>query len=266
MMAVAEARGGLVVGAFDASRAGDANITAGIYSVDCMSALTTNFPGTTFATSPTLTPEFLSGVDILILHPAKSDVAAITPLSGSEQTALVNFVKAGGRALLLAEGEDPFIPVAQTFMSPFGVTLVDDGLKGLRLSDSVAPTHPVMNGPFGEVDQVLNYGIGVFSDLGPYASPLAVLETNGSVVYAAIEAGALGPNSGRVVLMGDSTPFFDQDNGGFFGEGPHEDLFLNTIDYLATPEPSTLTLLGAAGAMGGVIAGIRRIRPARRST
>lgn len=259
LLATTVAQANLVVGAFDSTRAGDANITGGIYSVDCMAALSANFPGTTFATAPTLTPEFLSGVNILMLHPAKTPTSAITPLSASEQSALLNFVKAGGSAFLLAEGEDPFIPVAQSYMSVFGVTIVDDGLKGLRFIDSIAPTHPVLNGPFGEVTQILGYGMGVFSDLGPYASPLAALETNGAILLAAIERGALGPNSGRVVLMGDSTQFFDADDDGFFLPGPHEDLFLNTINYLATPEPSTLTLVGIAGVVGGAIAVRRRV-------
>ncbi|MBL9123078.1 MAG: PEP-CTERM sorting domain-containing protein [Planctomycetaceae bacterium] len=250
----------LVVGAFDASRAGAANVTSGDFSTESMSLLQAEFVGTTFATSPSLTPEFLAGVDILILTPASSATTAIAPLSTDEQDALLGFVKAGGRALLLAEGENPFIPVAATYMALFGVTLVDDGLTGLHPGESIAPAHPIINGPFGEVAGALFYGHGKFSDLGPYATPLAKVSSNGDITLAAIESGALGPGSGRVVLMADSTPFFDSDDGGFFVLGEHQALFLNTIQFLSVPEPTTQHLLAVGGGLAAIGAALGRRR------
>ena len=103
--------------------------------------------------------------------------------------------------------------------------------------------------------------LGEIFGLGTVCIATGRCGTTGNIVLAAIESGSLGPNSGRVVLMTDSTQFFDEDDGGFFAAEQHQHLFLNSIDYLATPEPSTLTLVGVAGAMGGLLAGLRRIRP-----
>lgn len=254
------AQAALIVGAFDASRAGDANVITGIFSEDSIAALSANFPGTDYTSAPELTPKFLAGIDILVLTPASSQTTAITPLSVSEQSALLDFVKAGGSALLIGDGVYPFITVTQSFMAPLGVTFGDDFLTGPLYVESVAALHPVMNGPFGEVPAAIVYGSGQFTNLGPYATPLAEIAANQTPVFAAIERQALGPTSGRIVLIGDTTPFIDEDNGGFFGLQEHRSLFLNSINYLATPEPSSLVLLGIAGGVLGLIQGALRVK------
>jgi hypothetical protein len=234
---------GLVIGTFDTTRSSTANVASGPYAEEARAAIATNFPGSSFLTSPTLTPQFLSQINILLITADKTDTVGITPLSASEQTAMVNYVIAGGSAFLLADGY--FLTSAQSLVSPFGVTLVDDGKSGYQ---SVTPTthlHPVINGPFGDTTQITMYGAGLFTNLGPHAVSLATMDSTHQPVLATIESHALGSSSGRVILMADSTTFADSGDGGFFTE--HKTLFLNSMQYLAVPEPSGWVLAVFAG-------------------
>lgn len=238
------ARAALVIGVFDETRAGVTNLMTGTYAEDAVASLNAHFPGTALVAAPTLTPEFLSGVDMVVLTSAQSGSRPFTPLSTSEQSALVDFVNAGGGALLVAEGHYPFIDASQSLVGPFGVTIEDDGITGIIFAEYDVVSHPVIDGPFGTGIGVFVHGSGIFTDFGPYATSLASMVVTGESVLAVIESGALSPTSGRVVMIADSTPFIDYDESGYFGL--HEPLFLNTINYLATPEPSTLVLAGIA--------------------
>ena len=93
-----------VVGGFNSNRGGLANVANGIYIDDAHAALFNNFDVDGIVSTSTLTPEFLAGVDVLILAAAKTDSIPIVPLSVDEQSALLEFVKAGGSALLVGEG------------------------------------------------------------------------------------------------------------------------------------------------------------------
>lgn len=234
---------GLVIGTFDTTRSSTANVASGPFAQDARAAIAANFPGSSFLTSPTLTPQFLSQIDILLITADKTDTVGITPLSASEQTAMVNYVTSGGSAFLLADGF--FLTAAQSLVSPFGVTLVNDGRSGFL---SVTPTthlHPVINGPFGDTTKITMYGAGLFTNLGPHATSLATMDATHQSVLATIEAHALGSSSGRVILMSDSTTFVDSADGGFFSA--HKTLFLNSMEYLAVPEPSSWVLAVMAG-------------------
>ena len=260
-LALSPARANLVVGTFDSTRATTANILTGLYTHEAVASLTSHFPGTTFATAPTLTPQFLSGINILLIASPMTDSTEITPLSSSEQTAMLNFVKAGGSAFLVADGYSPFIPADTSMVSPFGMSIVDDGLTGVLNATPTTQSHPVINGPFGDTTSILLYGAGVFTSLGPYATDLANMDALHMPVLAAIPSHALSPTSGRVVIISDSQAFIDDTAGGFFPQ--QQALFLNTINYLATPEPSGLALAGIAGALVALAAGAPRIRRRR---
>jgi hypothetical protein len=247
----AAVRADIVVGSFDASRAGQANIADGFLTTQARASLQSHFPGSTITTAPSLTPAFLSGLDVLIVSSVNNS-GGIVPLSASEQTALFNYVLGGGTVLILAEEYLDHVS-AQSLLTPFGITIDDDHVSGLQYGTILNPAHPIFDGPFGVQSQFAVLGSGVFTDLGPYATSLATMDSTGYPILASIEAGALGPGSGRVILMPDATPFADPIVDGYFSEA--ETLFLNTVAYLV-PEPASGTL--ACMAMIVVSLGLRR--------
>lgn len=245
------ANASFVLGTFDPSRASTANVL-GPLATDAVASLNANFPGVSISSAPTLTPGFLAGIDVLMITsvdtiPEEPVTQGITPLSGAEQAALQGFIANGGRAFLLVDGFAPYLAAAQSMLDPIGMTIADDGATGLLNVTPTAPSHPVIDGPFGETTSVMMLGAGVLTGLGSYAATLATLDANGLPALAAIENDALAPGSGRVVIMTDTTPFVNEDRGGYFAES--EALFLNTIEFLRVPEPSSaaLCLSGAVG-------------------
>jgi len=249
----------LVIGTFDASRAGAGNIAAGDFTHSVVSTINTQFPGSSFVTFPTITSPALTGVDILMIAADKSAADPITELSASEQSAMLDFVKAGGRALILADAWGNHVPASQSMVGPFGLTVVDDGLTGVQLAQITNPTHPVINGPFGSTSQIGLYGAGNFTSLGPSAVGLANELATGLPVAAAIEAHALSSTSGRVVLYTDTQMYIDSAMQGFFPT--HMVLFQNTMAYLApVPEPGSLAMMAAALAGLAIVAHRRRRR------
>ena len=143
---------GEVIGTFGAPRVTDADLSlsSGTVASDAHNALVANFPEATFVTSPTLTPSFLSGINVLMITSAMSSTEPLSPLSSSEETALFNFVKGGGNAFLIMEGFSPFISAVNSIVNPFGMTIVDDGLTGVLQVTPVGPSNPIINGPFGD--------------------------------------------------------------------------------------------------------------------
>ena len=79
--------GGVVVGGFNAARGGFESLAPGEDST-LANDISSAYPGTTFNFTSTLTPTFLSGVQVVILGVATSDTSAVTPLSTSEQSAI----------------------------------------------------------------------------------------------------------------------------------------------------------------------------------
>ncbi|HEY4311258.1 MAG TPA: PEP-CTERM sorting domain-containing protein [Pirellulales bacterium] len=247
---------GLVIGTWNSTRAGIANIPTGEFSTQAVASLETNFPGMSFKTTTTLTPQFFQGVNMLFIDTAQTDSVPITPLSSSEQSALLNFVKGGGSAFLLTEGYAPFVQASQSVLAPFGITIADDNLDGLMAGNPVNEPNPIFDGPYGSTASILLYGAGDYPNLGPHATSLADNAINGLPVMAVIPPHALSPTSGAVVMVADSTSFIDVAAGGAFTE--FEPLFLNTVTYLTTPEPGSLALALLGGAVLVGVAGRRR--------
>lgn len=244
----------VVVGVFDASRAGEANLVTGLFTTQVRASTLAHFPGTTFATTPTLTSAFLSGVNVAILASPNND-GGITPLSAGEQTALLNFVKGGGTALILADAYSS-VSSSQSLVAPFGMTIVDDGVSGLQMGTIQNPSHPIFNGPFGVQSQIGVLGAGVFTNLGPYAASLAKMNSTNLPIVAAIERNAISAGSGRVLIYSDASLFADPIADGFFSEA--ETLYLNSFQYLI-PEPSSYVLAGLGMAVVGYL-GVKRRR------
>ena len=82
---------GIIVGGFDAARGGFESLAPGEDSA-LANDISSAYPGTTFDFTSTLTPTFLSGVQVVILGVATTDYSAVTPLSTSEQSVLLDFV------------------------------------------------------------------------------------------------------------------------------------------------------------------------------
>ena len=214
-----------------------------------------NFPGSTISSTSTLTPAFLSGVDVLFLISAQADGVGITPLSAAEKSAVYNFVLGGGGAIMMAEDYTDH-PSAQSLVDPFGVTIADDGVSGLQ--SCTTPSHPIFDGPFGTQPFYVVYGSGAFTNLGPYATSVSQEQSTSLPVIASLESGVLGPGSGRVLMFGDVSAFADPIvDGGYFPQG--EKLFLNSIAFVAAPEPTSIALAGV-GLLAVALLGWRRGR------
>jgi hypothetical protein len=236
-----------VVGGFDAARGGIESLAPGEDST-LASDIAAAFPGTTFQFSNTLTPSFFSSVNVVILGVATSDSSAITPLTGSEQSALKNFVLSGGTALIFSDNStfDSTAPASNAnLLAPFGVTATGT-LDGIVNAPILNPTGP-LTGPFTPVTQFATNYPGWYSDTN---GGLVLADLRNDPTMPAIDyfvPGAMGPTSGAVVLFSDSNaiaagdPVMPTDLNlvlnalALTGEGP-----------TTVPEPGTLALLAAA--------------------
>jgi hypothetical protein len=127
-----------VIGGFDLSRGGEFSLRDSASLSGLRTAITSAFPGDTLSANGTLTPAYLSSINTLFISSATGNTTATSPLSASEQTALTNFVLAGGSALIFVDN-DTFAggasPTANnSFLSPFGLH-VTGTLNGTLLAD-----------------------------------------------------------------------------------------------------------------------------------
>ncbi len=238
----------LIVGGFDSARAGSFSLTSDTSLED---EITGQFPDSTFTSTTTLTSSYLDTVNALIIVVATGCCSAITPLSASEQAALLGFVEDGGTALLFTDNST-FAATApavnNSFLSPFGLS-AEGTLDGPQSSTIVDDTNPVIDGPAGTATGFATDYPGWFSSLGP-AQELAELTANGEPDLAVLMPGSLGPGSGAAVFFAD---------GNYIGQPSDDTLILNALALaspspVATPEPGPAILL-----LIGVIAFIPRL-------
>jgi|SRR5579871_448334 len=248
--------GPFVVGGFTAARGGFESLAPGEDSA-LAADITTAFPGTTFDFTDTLTSSFLTGVNVGIFGVATSDGSAITPLTASEQTALLNFVLGGGTALIFADNSlfNASAPAANaSLLSPFGVS-VTGTLIGTVNAPILNPTG-ALTGPFPVTQFATNFP-GYFNNTG---GGTVLADLNGNPAEPAIvrfAPGQLGPGSGAVVFFSDSDAMVAGDSL----TTTNLNLILNAFAMAQTadptipadaalPEPSTLSLVGLA--LGGL--------------
>jgi hypothetical protein len=236
----------LVVGGFSTTRAGDSSVVQGPYTGDLRNSVATAFPGSTFVGLDTLSPATLAALDVVIVGSA-----TIAPppmiLSGSEQEALLDFIRAGNNALIFVDNEDFAGEPNDSFLAPFEMHSTGK-VQGVAAATSLGPGYPVINGPFGAVTTYITSFGGYFDALGPNTLALAVYDGNGQTAVAAILPGALGAGSGGVVFFADADSLVDTAVGGHFHSGDNETLFLNA---LALPEPSATALFSCAALLVG---------------
>jgi len=227
----------------DAGRTINSSLVSGSDLIDARNAIEENFVDKTISQIgvSTISAKHLRHSDILFASVQRDDEFlgdnVITPLTDTEQDALLAFVKRGGCTILMVSdnlGDDDLPVVNQSFVAPFGMTVqgYTSPSGGLAITDPSASS--VTSGPFGEVT-MMEWGVGIIggiSELGPYATSLADSPIGSAL--AVIEPNAISPGSGGVVIFTNTFVF---DNGGFFTQ--HQALFLNTLNFcLENMQPS----------------------------
>jgi hypothetical protein len=191
----------LAVGGFNSVRGGEESIET---NTSLQNLITAQFPGTTFSSASKLTPRYLSTINHLIVGVGTSCCSG-TKLSLAEQNALVDFVTAGGTALLFGDNSTSSAiarKANRSFMSPFGLSM-NGTLDADQPSTIVNSSNPVVTGPAGTATGFDTYYPGWFSNLGS-ATEIAVLTANNKPSLAYLPPGSLGTGSGAVVFFSDS--------------------------------------------------------------
>ena len=191
----------LAVGGFNSVRGGEESIET---NTGLQNLITAQFPGTTFSGARKLTPQYLSTISHLIIGVGTSCCTG-TKLSVAEQHALVDFVVAGGTALLFGDNDSSNEIARQanrSFMAPFGLSMTGT-LVAEQPSTIVNSSNPVVTGPAGTATGFDTNYPGWFSRLGS-ATKIAVLTANNKPSLAFLPPGALGTGSGAVVFFSDA--------------------------------------------------------------
>ncbi len=227
--------GSLRIGAFNGSRGGEFSLSNGASAAGMRSLIQSKFPMATISGASTLTAGFLANVDVVWLNSVFNNTTATSPLSGAEQTALLNFVNGGGRAIIFGEN-DAFDDT--TLLAPFGAATTGN-LVFLQTGTITNTTDVLTNGPFGIASVLQGNYSGTFTTLGA-ATPLGAWG-NGGTSVAVLQPGALSAGSGRVLLLSDVNYYADQ-----LGAADNSTLLLNALSAMRTPPPH-LTFAGTAG-------------------
>lgn len=238
----------LRIGVYNQIRGEDLALDGTAFGNQVETYVSANIPGADFIGTPALTPEFLATVDMVLINTAESFSDAISPLTASEEAALLAFINAGNGAIIVADGS--FGSEAQSFVDPFGASIRGSEAGVPSPSSMIAPlSSPISNGPYGLITtyfteraflgDLFPYVTGVFHDIGPYAVPLGKVDATNEISIAYIPENGLATGSGRVVF------FTDADTA--LGSLENDDgLFLNAIAYAAVPvpEPHSIALAG----------------------
>lgn len=238
------ANAGIVIGAFDATRTS----TYSLKNLGLADLITSRISGSSFVEGPMLTDSFLSGLDVLVLTSNTSFTTSSSPLTPSEQAALLTYIGHGGGVVAVTSDEP-------SFMAPFGMVISRDSRS--NANHSSIPnylTNPISNGPYGTTStfttDVFGGANNIFATLGPYAHGIG-FNSYGLPTLAQIDENVISPGSGRVVLFADpesALESFITSNG----------LALNAIAYVAVPETSTMVMMSLVAAIGATSSVLRK--------
>lgn len=231
----ASAPAALSIGGWDSTRAGATyNIFDGTGYAGLRASLVSSFSGATFTGTGTLTSAYLSGVNLLIIQAILGGSnAPISALSAAEQTALFDFVKNGGTAIIATENGFAYAAASASLVSPFGITDSGANLSGTQTCTITNPTgNPVTSGPYGTTSS-LTYGFcGAYSAMGSYATSIGTI--GGLTGLAYIPQNAIQPGSGSVTFFSDTLS----------GVAPSNSLISNVASTVPEPSAALLGLLG----------------------
>jgi hypothetical protein len=192
----------LRLGGWNSSRAGtNFSLVDGAAISQVRSAIATAFPGVQISGTDTLTPVFLSGIDVLFVSDVRGNTEYTTPLSADEQAALLAFVQSGKGAIILtdndsAAGQPLSDIVNESYLDPFGLdTTGSNPNANLNVTVPNPAASQVTSGPFGTVSSFPISFPGWFDGLGG-ATSLGTLDANGQPVLAAIHSGCLVQRQG----------------------------------------------------------------------
>ncbi len=227
----------LVIGGFSTARGGVLAIQGGAALTQLRASISIAFPQTTYSGAAVLTPEYLSGIDILFISSASSGSTAIVPLSADEISAVRTFVDRGGTAVLVADNDSyaggGTDAANESVLDPVGIDVTGTGSPWAQSATIADPqASPVTSGPFGTVSTWTVGWTGWFNVVPAQAQVLGVVDEVGLPGLVVFPRHALAACSGAVVAYSDVSAFYD----GYFAKGSANDrLMLNTIAYVAAP-------------------------------
>jgi hypothetical protein len=241
-MAPTNQNASFIIGGFDLERGGDGgSIQYGAYFSNARNSIAENLPNPVFVSFPTLTSDSLTGIDILVLTSTYTNGIAVSPLTDNEQSVLLDFIKTGGCAILMADNNSfGGIPESsntnQSIIGPFDVTT--DGNLGENIPSTILdPSNSLItSGPYGVITGFSQNWPGYFVSDGIYANRLA--NNNHGGALDVINADAIQTGSGPVIMYSDSNTFFDEGFHGFYYE--NEDLFMNSVHFCYTRSSTDL--------------------------
>ncbi len=222
------------IGGFDSSRGGLLSLRDGAWLLNFRGRIQSGCPPfhAALSASPTLTPEYLATLDVLVFSTVTGGSDHITILTADEQAAMLQFVLRGGGVVIFADndGVAGIGPESAngTALAPFGFTNL--GTAGWPESATVTTTNRITHGPYGSVSSFETFLGGWLDTVPPIATVLARLTSNNAPALAMIPPLSLGPTSGGVVVFTDSSMIFDQ-----FITGSDMAVALNAIAFVAPP-------------------------------
>jgi hypothetical protein len=188
-----------------------------------------------------LTPVSLNGLDILVVGVINNGLS----LDSAKVDVIENFVLGGGGLVFLGENNISFNSNNVMVGGRFGITYPTIDPPDTVLSDVVLPRHAIMDGPYGQVNNIdgsnnAPSAYGSMSSPGPYGRSILDFP-GGNSAAVVIEPGAISAGSGPVVAFAEINIW---DNGQYFN-ADNRALWRNTFAYV--PEPATIGLLGLGG-------------------
>lgn len=223
------ARAAYTVGSWDLSRGGFDSLAESSLQAGQRALIQGYRSDVVFTATDVLTDAYLATARTFVLGGQTSTSSVVSALSAAEQTALFNFVSAGGNLLIATDNGDLDGAAGDTsrasIYAPFGMS-TDGFANGTSVAVDLA--HLIVQGPFGTLTSFPLSNSGWYTDLGPYAHTVFDESEFGNPMLATIEATTISATSGRVVAVADADVFASSTLSG------------NVVAYLIpVPEPST---------------------------